>query len=292
MKPKRPILRYHGGKFGSGGRVADWIASELPPHRLYVEPCGGAASVLLRKPRAKSEVYSEPDDDVCNLFRVVRTPYLAAELERVLRLTPYARSEFEAAREKATDPVERARRLLVLAFMGHGSAGLRSESRTGFRAAESEGRILASQDWANYPDHLAAITDRLCGVLVESRSWQAVVPRYDAPSTLVYVDPPYLHDVRTARATDGYRFEMTDADHVELAEWATNSPSMVVVSHYDHPLYRELYAGWETTSMDVRVDSGQSRTELLWKNPAASEACSAAETSGPLFAALESTIEA
>ena len=270
--PARPVLRYHGGKFGTNGHVADWIGRHLPPHRLYVEPFGGAGSVLMRKARAAGEVYNDLDDDIVNLFRVLRTPYQAAELERLLRLTPYARTEFVEARDSVSDPVERARRLIVCSFQGHGSAGLRAESRTGFRAAESEGRILASSDWASFPAHLASFTRRLAGVTIECRPWQDLVCRYEGADTLFYVDPPYLHDVRTARSSDGYRHEMTDSDHVELARWATSSPSMVVVSHYDHPLYREAYDGWARHRKRVPVDSGASRVEILWCNAAAEAA--------------------
>ena len=45
---RRPIVRYHGGKW----RLAPWILRHLPQHRVYVEPFGGGGSVLLQKPRS------------------------------------------------------------------------------------------------------------------------------------------------------------------------------------------------------------------------------------------------
>ena len=74
--PTAPAVRYHGSKW----RLYPWLSQFIPDHRIYVEPFGGGASVLLQKPRAQSEVYNDLDDDIVNFFRVLRDPEKAAEL--------------------------------------------------------------------------------------------------------------------------------------------------------------------------------------------------------------------
>jgi DNA adenine methylase len=50
--PARLFLRWHAGKW----KLAPWIIPQFTKHRVYVEQCGGAVSVLLRKPRCNGEV--------------------------------------------------------------------------------------------------------------------------------------------------------------------------------------------------------------------------------------------
>jgi DNA adenine methylase len=111
----------------------------------------GAASILLRKERSYAEIYNDLDDEVVNLFDVLRHPSLGPLLVQALELTPFARVEFARCYAATVDPVERARRLVVLSFMGFGSnahamgGGDRRGRTTGFRSNSSrsgENRFL------------------------------------------------------------------------------------------------------------------------------------------------------
>lgn len=191
----RPICRYHGGKW----LLAPWILGFFPEHSTYVEPFAGVASVLLRKPRVKCEVINDLNEDVVNLFKVLRMPVLAAEFRRMVALTPYSRAELEECWDTDTGSragmLERARRFVVRATMSHGSKGSIQLVRGGFRSKRA-GEVSPAVDWAGYPDAIPALTDRLRGVVVERRDALEVLWIYDGPETLHYVDPPYVQSTR------------------------------------------------------------------------------------------------
>lgn len=268
MSPPRPILRWHGGKW----LLAPWIIGHFPAHRVYVEPFGGAWSVGFRKPRAAAEVWNDLDSELVNLFRVLRDAMSARELVDVLRLTPFARDEFYRAYEQATCPSERARRLIVRSFMGHGSDGASGQYRTGFRANSNRSGSTPAVDWTNLPDSLELAVARLRGVVIESRPALQVMSSHDGPETLHYVDPPYLHETRARanRRTDNggvYRHELTDQDHADLLAFLCDLKGMVVLSGYPSRIYDDGLPGWTRIDRAALADGALPRTECLWLNP-------------------------
>lgn len=273
MTPERPIVRYHGGKW----LLADWIIAHFPPHRTYVEAFGGGGSVLLRKPPSHAEVYNDLDGAVVNLFRVLRDPATAEQLRAAVAITPYARAEFVGAYEPTEEPVEWARRCLIRAWMGFGSAGMTRDHRTGFRANTQRQGGQTTAAWNQWPDDAAAFTERLRSVIIEQRPALEVIDQQDDEETLFYCDPPYVFDTRSfprgASQPFCYRHEMTDDEHCALAERLREAKGMVVLSGYHSPLYDELYQGWRTVERRALADSAHEgrtdRVEVLWINYAA-----------------------
>lgn len=269
--PARPLLRYHGGKW----RLAPWIISHFPPHQVYVEPFGGAASVLLQKDRCYAEVYNDLDGEIVNVFRVMQCPEQRAQLIEKLRLTPYARAEFNLAWEPTDDPVESARRVIIRAQMGFGSAGA-TKGSTGFRRDTERRYTTAMQDWVKYPNVLPPIIERMTGVQLETRPALDVIRTNDRSNVLFYVDPPYLHDTRVMDgSTRYYRHEMTNADHVELLDRLNQVKGMVVLNGYSSDLYDNALQAWSRVEKQSRASAHRGtsmRTEVLWLNKACTNA--------------------
>lgn len=232
----------------------------------------------------------------------------STRLINLLQLTPFARLEFEESDMPTDDPVENARRMVIRAFMGFGSnahaaapasrAGFRAIIRgvnrgnprtgfrsTGFRANSTRSGTTPAQDWANYPEAVCAIVERLQGVVIEHRDAFEVMTAHDTPDTLHYIDPPYLPETRAPSNKYDlkhrmYRHELTVEDHVRLLEFVRGLTGMVILSGYPAPLYDEALHDWRRITKRAYADGARARTEVLWLN----RACTDAQSGGPLLA--------
>lgn len=264
---RRPVMRYFGGKW----RLAPWILQHFPKHDVYVEPYGGGASVLMRKDRSRTEIYNDLDEEIVNVFRVLRNKRNAVYLEKALRLTLFSRSEFNLAYKKATTHIERARRTIVRSFMSHGGDGTTRKHRSGFRSKTFESNRDASKDWQNYFDAIPTFVERLQGVIVENNNALDVMTTNDSEKTLFYCDPPYPLGSRSSKEKHGYRHEMTNDDHVALIAHLNGLKGMVILSGYANEIYGSM-DGWHSVSCEALADGAVKRTEVLWLNNAAFKA--------------------
>lgn len=270
----RPALRYYGGKWN----LAPWIISFFPPHLNYVEPCGGAASVLLQKPRSPLETYNDLDGNVVNFFRVLRDQ--PEELIRRLWLTPWARTEHELSLCPCDNPIENARRFFTMAWQtvaGNPNSGWRRQVRYEVRTT------IAPIDGIDL-DHLWCVADRLKTVQLESKDACFVIKNYDAFDTLIYFDPPYVEETRSATkqyAIDWHGYEM----HIAAADLLRTAVGYVIISGYACPLYTDLYErhGWQRHDKVAQTNSGGKRIESVWLSPRTAEAIARPQQQG-LFA--------
>ena len=263
-KVTRPPLRYHGGKF----RIAPWIIEHMPAHKVYCEPFGGAAGVLLRKPRSKIEVYNDLDLQVIGFFRLLRNQKLTQELARQVALTPFSREEFELAYLPADDPIEAARRFVARCYFGYGSSSVDPSDSNGFRSRDVLSGKSYAVEWSGIPSAIVVAAERFRGVTIEQLDFRLLIPKIDTTDTVFYCDPPYPQSTRD-NGGKGYCHEMTDEDHRQLAWLLHRVSGRVMVSGYRCDLYDRLFGDWRRVEKSTTAAGHRGavqRTESLWMN--------------------------
>lgn len=259
-----------GGKFTH----LDFILPYLPNDaEHYVEVFGGSAAVLLNRDPAPIETYNDIDGDAVNFFRVLRDR--TDDLVRAVSLTLYSREEFGIAcmKESGVDDLERARRFYVRARQSFGAVVQlpTTDGYWGYSVARCAGKLMS---WLKAPDMLCHIATRLKLLQIENRPYGRVIDAFDSPTTLFYLDPPYVPATRNFKKT--YAFEMDDGGHVDLAKRLNGIKGRAVVSGYRCDLYDNLYSGWnrvDSCDRCLRVGRAKElRQESIWMNfePAAS----------------------
>lgn len=262
MQVKR-ILSYPGSKWST----AQWIIDHMPEHHTYLEPYFGSGAVLFNKKPSPIEMVNDLDDNVYNLFKLVRED--PAELARVIAATPYSRREYDLTYEhpETESEIEKARRFLVQSWQGH---GFRSNgSKVGWKNdVQGRERAYALANWCRLPQWIVDATERLKQVQIENRPALEVIKRFNYEKVCIYVDPPYLLNTRAGKQ---YKCEMTDQDHVELLEVLLQHKGSVLLSGYQNDLYDNILKGWLKEKIPSLAEYGKAREEVLWINPVAAE---------------------
>ena len=265
-KKKLIAFGWYGGKFSH----LKWLLPLLPECHHYCEPFAGSAAILLNRQPSPVETYNDLDGEVCNFFSVLRD--FPQELTRLIGLTPFSREEFSTAciLDQGLTPLERARRFFVRA----------RQVRTGLAQTASLGRWANCKNtsragmsgvvsrWLGSIKALPEIAERLLRVQIENRPAIDVIDLYDAPETLFYCDPPYVHQTRGD--SSAYQFEMTDQQHEELADKLNSVKGKVAFSNYDCELLNRLYPDryWfkHTSGPQTNHATKGKRVEVLWTN--------------------------
>jgi len=241
----------------------------LPAHKNYVEVFGGAAGVLLRKPRSNTEVYNDLDRQVFGFFQILRDKKQRAQLCKQIALTPFSRDEFDLSFEATDEPIEAARRFVVRCTFGHGTASVNPDCSNGMRTGDHRAGKSYAREWTGLPAAIQAAGQRFQGVTLENLDFRALIPKFENPDTVFYVDPPYPLSTRCVHGKS-YTHEMSDLDHRDLAWLLKQVKGKVLISGYECRLYGELYGDWIRHEKNTTA-SGQNgavqRTEVLWIKP-------------------------
>ncbi len=244
---------YIGGKRA----LANQIIAVFPEHKTYVEPFAGGAQVFFHKAPSKVEVLNDLDHEIVNFYRVCQEHY--EELVRYVRFALVSRAWFDLL--QLTDPktltdIQRAARHLYLSkncyagLVRHRNYSLRVDEPPGFNPE----RI---------PSLIEETHHRLARVQIECLPYEEILVRYDRPTTLFYLDPPY-YDRKL------YRYNLEREEFGTIAERLSKLKGKFVLSLNDVPEVRSLFKtfrikGIETAYTAQKV-AGRRYQELLITN--------------------------
>jgi DNA adenine methylase len=269
------LIPWIGGK----GQMTSELLPLIPYAEKYVEPYGGGANVLLNRNRSPIEVYNDLNEDVVSLFRVMRNPTLFHRFITLLRWTPYSALEFgmsiDGLKGEPRDQVERAWMLYMRQRQGR--SGFLSRNKGEWKRSTLPTSPDPIEGWWNAIAGLAEVHDRLKGVYVDHRPALDCIRYWDSPTTVFYLDPPYVTDTRSSAQL--YKYEMHDQDHAAMVERLLQIEGMAVLSGYHSEIYKPLLdAGWEHHTFTVSLAApahenrevvNKTREESVWRNPKA-----------------------
>ena len=244
------MISYIGGK----SKIGKWIVPFYPTDvETYVEPFSGMFWCffnmdLEKYPNLKKVVYNDFNPLNYNLFQCVQNP---SELQRVMdeievqqvgvsdtsfelkeKFNTFQSEIFgEGFRVGTCDYLTAAKYVYVLSQVFSGSKpetsnfiDLKGKYRSKYLAFRDK---LSKPNWV---DHFLKITD------VENLDFQAVIEKYDSPSTYFYVDPPYW---KTENYYSNHDFDRDD--HERLAISLNNIKGKFSLSYYDFELLHDWF---------------------------------------------------
>lgn len=194
--------------------------------------------MLFGKDPSQVEILNDADGELVTFWRVVQN-----HLEEFLRFYRHAVTsrrlfEIELKREPATlTDIQRACRYF---YLQRHSFGGKTVGRTFGTSAMGPGRLNIS----DLEERLMEVHWRLAPPRVTIENLDAVecLLRYDRPSTVFYIDPPYW-------ATEGYAVPFAEVDFKRLRTALDTLKGRFLLSMNDVPETRALFEGFTLRSV-------------------------------------------
>ncbi len=266
-------IKLHGGKHYLAGKVVGLMA----PHIHYVEPYAGSLAVLFVKdPEGVSEVVNDIDDNLMNFWKVLSQKSFFELFQRQIEATPFSQKlwqdTFDYYNENGhlgQNPVSRAVSFFILCRQS--LAGRMKSFATISRNRTRRGMNEQASAWLSSIEGLQEVHERLRRVVVLCDDAVRVIKSQDSKNTFFYNDPPYMHETRTSKQV--YKYEMNEAQHIELLHTLSCLKGKFLLSGYHCKLYDDFakQSGWNLTEFALPNNSAggfekRIMTECLWRN--------------------------
>lgn len=243
-------------RLGNKSAIAEKIVQQFPQHQLYIEPFFGAGGLFFNKPKAKYNILNDLDNDVFNLFTIIKeTPDLLLEK---LEITPYSDAVSNDWKTKQeTDNVWRAVRFVYLS--NYGFLGMPNNLRFGDRTSKKRALI-------NFEKTVAFLKD--CSLTFTNSDFRMAIKQVSLSEnntkekTFFYCDPPYLGTV------NNYSHSFTEQDSIDLFDTLQNTGCKWAMSEFDNEfiLNQAKERSLNVIYIGERKNLKNRRTEILVTN--------------------------
>lgn len=244
----KPLISYYGGK----QRIASKLLSLIPPHSAYVEPFAGGASLLFAKPEKPvsnnndyREILNDKNDLIVTLYRVAKAQ--PVELERILKLTPYSRSEYNLAKRICKNPQSYSDLEIAWSVVVNCFQSFANKMNAGW------GYSIFSQNhaatWNNYRNQLTDILARLRNTYIDQIDAIDCIKKWDSPHTFFYCDPPYPN------TNQGHYSGYSQQDFEALVDCLSSVQGSFLLSCYDN---LSVPSEWEKFEFKTKMSAAKS----------------------------------
>ncbi len=265
----RPPVKAHGGKYYLARQIVPVLLSAPGNPTEYLEPCAFGASVFLAMPRFEREMLGDINPGVVQLWRTLTHERLSTLLSERLADVPYTEDVFEAAKNhEPTGNVEDTAQFLIRSRFSRGGFGQSFAWSSRLRG----GKPGDENSWNTFREQsLPQIIERARGAeVVSDACWWTVWQSRHRAQRMIYADPPYVRETRTAKNAYG-PFEMTRLQHFWLVSALKAHSGPAAISGYRCSDYDRWLHDWRRVDFDMPNNSGQGRRkqrrcESIWIN--------------------------
>lgn len=243
---------------GNKQSIAGEIQKHFPEHKIYIETFFGAGGMFFNKPKSKYNFLNDIDDDVFNLFMVVKDR--KDELYNTIETMPIHQTLMRHWKKNTEiDPIWKAIRFLFISNFTYLSKGYNLK----FTADNTKSILLSRIE----PTFLYIKDCKFLNVdfrkVLSNISFADNQNLCSRSDSFIYSDAPYL-------GTDGWytNNSNTENDVIDDFDMMVNSGIRFAKSEFDHPfiLDQAKQRGLNIIEIGERRNLKNRRTEILITN--------------------------
>jgi DNA adenine methylase len=261
-KNRQRITKAPFGLPGGKSKSVKHIIPHMPIRDVWCDVFGGSGVVSWNYPLTMLNVYNDACSGTVDFYRCIQNRDLERQLiEQLTRMPSLSREAFLDSRDTwctETDPIMRAAKWYYMV-----QCSVIAKRQAFARATHSVAPLKLHKSLKTFETiHLI-----LQNFQIENLDWRVCLADFDSPTTVFYLDPPY---VGTDQRTYANKFTL---DHLkELLRTIGKLDGFVALSHYDSALidgqdYWTNKLKWSvrltSDTQDLRQGLGNA-TEYLW----------------------------